>query len=79
MQGIQLHLQLFQGGCHVLEWIDCHMELLRSNSSCSLESWINFSLTRHIGGGMRLPRYGILGQIWSNVEVYSRGFKEIDP
>jgi hypothetical protein len=78
MQGLQLHLRLSQGGCHVLEWTDCQMEVLRSNSPCSLESWINFSSTRHISGGMRFPLSGILGQVWSNVDDYSRGFKEID-
>jgi hypothetical protein len=55
MQGMPRHPWLSQDGCCMLGWTNSHVIALILISPCSLGNWIDFSLTWHDGGGLRLP------------------------
>lgn len=62
--------QLSQVGWHKLRWTNFHAAMLKPNSIYSLVNWINYSLTRQGGGGLRIllswniqPNLGCTGSL----------------
>lgn len=66
MQEMRNHPQLPQVGRHEFGWTNYHEVVLRLMSTCFWGTWINYSLTKHVGGGLKLP---FSWHIWPNLAI----------